>query len=36
MILKDGARMMRWEDLKSKTDDLIKAAELDSDKIQIN
>ena len=36
MILKDGTRMMRWEDLKSKTDDLIKAAEeLDSDKIQI-
>ena len=36
MILKDGTRMMRWEDLKSKTDDLIKAAEeLVSDKIQI-
>ncbi len=36
MILKDGMRSMSWEDLKSKTDDLIKASEeLDSDKIQI-
>ena len=36
MILKDGNHRMPWEELKSKTDDLIKVSEeLDSDKIQI-
>ena len=36
MILKDENHRMLWEDLKSKTRDLIKASEeLDSDKIQI-
>jgi FlaA1/EpsC-like NDP-sugar epimerase len=36
MILKDGNHRMIWEELKSKTRDLIRASEeLDSDKIQI-
>jgi len=36
MILKDGNHRMPWEELKSRTVDLIKASEdLDSDKIQI-
>ena len=36
MVLKDENHRMLWEELKSKTDDLIKASEeLDSDKIQI-
>jgi len=36
MILKDGNHRMLWEELKSKTHDLIKASEeLDNDKIQI-
>jgi len=36
MILKDGNHRMIWEELKSKTHDLIKASEeLDNDKIQI-
>ena len=36
MILKDGNHRMPWEELKSKTRELIKASEeLDSDKIQI-